>query len=120
MRRVLLAAGAVLLLSGPTFADEVTIEKKTITREEPDSGSTLSTVVVAPNPPPPPRAEVAPPAPGPDLTWVPGHWTWNTQGRDFVWLQGRYVEPPRAHAAWVPGHWVQRESGWVWEDGHWD
>lgn len=120
MRRVLLAASAVLVMAAPAFADEVTIEKKTITREEPQSGSTVSTVVVAPTPPPPPRAEAPPPPPGPAVVWTAGHWSWNPDTHTYVWVAGRYLEPPRAHAAWVPGNWVKTADGWVWEEGRWD
>jgi hypothetical protein len=120
MRRALLAAGAALIFAGPALADSVTIEKKTITREEPASGSTVSTVVVAPNPPPPPRAEVPPPPPGPAMVWMGGHWSWNPESHTYVWLTGKYAAPPREHAAWAPGHWAQRPDGWVWQEGRWD
>src|SRR5688572_14621195 len=125
MRRELLTAGAVLLLSVPAFAqDTTTIEKRTITkevtREAPESGSTVSTVVVAPNPPPPPRAEAPPPPPGPDMVWMPGHWSWTPAARNYAWVEGKYAAPPRPRAAWMPGRWVQRTEGWVWEDGRWN
>jgi hypothetical protein len=35
-------------------------------------------------------------------------------------VAGKYLEPPREHAAWAPGRWVQRPDGWVWQEGHWD
>ena len=121
MRRALITAGAVLILSAPAFADEVTIEKKTtITREVPESGSTISTVIVAPNPPPPIQAEVPPPAPGPEMVWMSGHWGWDPETRSYVWVGGEYAAPPRPRAAWMPGRWIQRPEGWVWEDGRWD
>ena len=41
MRRALLATAAVLVLSAPAFADDVKIEKQTITRENPDTGTTV-------------------------------------------------------------------------------
>ena len=121
MRRTLLTAGAVLLLTAPAFAQSsVTIEKKTITKDEPASGSTVSTVVVAPNPPPPPQAETPPPPPGPSVVWTPGHWSWNPAGHTYAWVAGKYLEPPRARAAWIPGRWAQRPEGWVWQEGRWD
>jgi hypothetical protein len=118
----LTAAVAALLVAAPALAQEVTIEKKetTITREVPESGSTVSTVVVAPNPPPELRVETPPPPPGPAMVWVGGNWRWNPETRDYVWAAGRYAEPPRPRAAWVPGHWVQRPDGWVFVDGRWD
>ena len=121
MKRTLLTAGAILILAAPAFAQSsVTIEKKTITKEVPESGSTVSTVVVAPTPPPPPRAEARPPAPGPEMVWTEGHWSWKPDARNYAWIEGKYVMPPRPHAAWMPGRWTQRTEGWVWEDGRWN
>jgi hypothetical protein len=124
MRRALLAAGAALVIAGPAFAaGDVTIEKETTTtttKELPESGSTVSTVIVAPDPPPPPRPEIAPPAPGPGLAWVPGHWSWGPDTHAYVWSPGEYREPPRAHGAWLPGAWISGHGGWVWEDGRWE
>jgi hypothetical protein len=123
MKRLLLTAGAVLVMAAPAFAADVTIEKRTTTTtttEEPKSGSTVSTVVIAPNPPPPPRAEAPPPPPGPAVVWVGGRWSWEPGARNYVWIPGKYLEPPRAHAAWVPGHWAKRAGGWVFEEGRWD
>ena len=121
MRHTLLTAGAVLLLTAPAFAQSsVTIEKKETITKVPESGSTVSTVVVAPNPPPPPQAETPPPPPGPTVVWTPGHWSWEPGARNHVWIAGKYLEPPRPRAAWIPGRWVQRPEGWVWQDGRWD
>ena len=120
MKRTLLTAGAILILAAPAFAQSTVIEKKTITKEVPESGSTVSTVVVAPNPPPPPRAEARPPAPGPEMVWTEGHWSWKPDAHNYVWLEGKYVAPPRPHAAWMPGRWTQRPEGWVWAEGRWD
>jgi hypothetical protein len=124
MKRALLAAAAALvsagIIAGPAFADEVTIEKKTTkARDIPESGSTVSTVIVAPDPPPPLRAEALPPSPGPDLVWIAGHWSWSPDMQNYVWTPGEYREPPRAHAAWLPGRWMQRHDGWVWDEGRW-
>lgn len=121
MKRALLTAGAILVLTAPAFAQSsVTIEKKTITKEVPESGSTVSTVVVAPNPPPPARVEVRPTPPAPEMVWMSGHWSWNPEASDYVWIDGKYAMPPRPRAAWMPGRWVQRSEGWVWEEGRWD
>jgi hypothetical protein len=120
MRRALLTAGAVLILSAPAFADEVTIEKKTITKTVPESGSTMSTEIIAPTPPPPVQVEVPPPPPAPGVAWVPGHWRWSPEAQRYVWLRGKFIEPPREHAEWVPGRFVERPDGWVWKEGRWD
>ena len=122
MKRALLTAGAVLILTAPAFAQSsVTIEKKTtITKEPAESGSTISTEIIAPNPPPAPQAEVPPPPPGPGVTWVSGHWSWSPDTHAYVWIKGKYLEPPRPRAAWIPGRFVQRPNGWIWEEGRWD
>ena len=123
MRRVLLATAAVIALSAPALADDVkiekqtitresptgtTVEKQTITREEPGEGSTVSTTIIAPKAPPALQVETPPPAPRPTEAWIPGHWRWEPGAANFVWVHGRYDEPPRPHAAWVAGRWVER------------
>lgn len=124
MRRALLAAGAVLIMAAPAFAESssVTIEKRSVTTERtvPEVGSTVTTTIIAPTPPPAPQAETPPPPPGPGVAWIPGHWAWEQAQTNYTWVHGRYAEPPRAHAAWVAGHWVPQAHGWIWEEGHWD
>jgi hypothetical protein len=124
MKRALVIAGAALIFAAPALADEVTVEKRTITKEvtqdAPESGSTVSTVIVAPNPPPPPRAEAPPPPPGPEMVWMTGHWSWDPATKTYHWVGGKYAEPPRPKAAWLPGHWAERPGGWVWVNGRWD
>ena len=121
MKRTLLTAGAVLILAAPAIAQTSTvIEKKTITKESPETGTTVSKVIIAPNPRPAPRAETPPPAPGPRVVWTPGHWSWNPDTHAYAWLTGKYLAPPREHAAWVPGRWQHRGDGWMWEEGRWD
>ena len=77
--------------------------------------------VVIPVGPPEPRAEPVPPPPrhyrADHVVWQPGHWRWN--GRDYVWVSGRYVEIPRHRHGWDAGHWERRPGGWVWFDGRW-
>src|SRR5690348_8269275 len=111
MRGLLVAAGAVLLFTAPAFAQTsttTTIEKRTTTTEmpAPSAGSTVSTTIIAPTPPPAPRVETLPPPPGPRMVWVPGHCCWERD--QYVWLDGRYMEPPREHAAWTAGRWVEQ------------
>jgi hypothetical protein len=128
MKRALPTAGAALLLSAPVsapaFADQLTIiTQPGITNPgdspavNPDmnSGSTVSSVVIAPSAPP------APPVP-PDTTavWMPGHWVWQGQRQAYTWSDGKYDEPPLVRASWVPGHWTQGPEGWFWDEGHWN
>jgi hypothetical protein len=74
-------------------------------------------VVVTIPAPPPPRAEYQPPPPTERAVWDPGHWNWN--GRDYVWVGGRYIERPNVAMRWEPGHWIQQGGTWAWVDGSW-
>jgi hypothetical protein len=57
--------------------------------------------------PPPLQQEAVPPPPGAAMVWTPGYWNW--AGR-WVWVPGRYVARPYAHAVWVPGQWRPRHG----------
>jgi hypothetical protein len=65
-------------------------------------------------------SEERPAPPGPNVVWVGGNWRWAPAEHNYLWMPGKYAEPPRAHAAWVPGRWIKRGDGWVFEDGRWD
>ncbi len=56
-------------------------------------------------------------APSPRHVWVDEDW--EMRGGQYVFVGGRWAEPPRPRAVWVPGHWRQRPRGWVWVPGHW-
>jgi hypothetical protein len=68
--------------------------------------------------PPAPVVETRVVAPGPGYIWAPGYHRWDHHA--YVWVPGRWVRPPRAHAAWVPAHWVHEgHHGWYLVNGHW-
>jgi hypothetical protein len=69
--------------------------------------------------PPAPIVETVPPPPPEHADWVwhGGYHRWD--GTGYVWVPGRFEEPPRRGAVWVPGHWDHRGGGWVWREGHW-
>lgn len=86
--------------------------------------------------PPPPRVEIITARPGPDYTWIRGHWSWG--GNDYVWAAGRWDRPVRPTARedrrdagrghddrgsrparWQEGRWQHVRGGWVWQPGHW-
>jgi hypothetical protein len=73
--------------------------------------------IVAPQPPPADLLEDAPPLPGPQVLWKPGHWRWFTQA--WSWTGGEYIERPYPGADWIPGHWAPHPDGWLWVEGHW-
>jgi hypothetical protein len=74
--------------------------------------------MVAPQAPPPLRTEPFVPAPGPDYTWIDGHWNW-IDGH-YVWKSGHWaVRRPGYH--WVPPGWALGTDGrWHQQDGHWE
>ncbi len=49
--------------------------------------------------------------------WVPGYWTY--RDARWVWIPGRWANPPSTGSHWVPGHWDYTNRGWVWTPGHW-
>lgn len=52
------------------------------------------------------------------MSWQLGHWAWS--GTNRTWVEGQYVERPRATAVWEPGHWSQQPGGgYVWVDERW-
>jgi hypothetical protein len=71
-------------------------------------------------PPPAMRAEIVPVLPPERVAvehWQPGHWRWN--GREYVWVEGRYAARPRPQAVWMAPRWDRRGSGWVYVEGRW-
>jgi hypothetical protein len=76
-------------------------------------------VVVRIGPPPPRPVEVIPPVPHehPNWAWHAGYHRWD--GHGYVWVPGRFEEPPYRGARWVDGHWAHRGGGYVWIEGHW-
>jgi hypothetical protein len=52
------------------------------------------------------------------MVWVPGHWSWEHD--QYVWVGGKYMEPPPERAAWVAGRWVEQPNGYGWVEGRWD
>ena len=73
--------------------------------------------VVAAYGPPPPRYGVVGVAPGPGYIWTEGYW--NLSGGQWAWAPGRWVRPPRAHAAWVAPEWRHEGRGYRFYRGHW-
>jgi hypothetical protein len=49
--------------------------------------------------------------------WVPGYHRWD--GRRYVWVSGRYMQPPRPGAVWMAGAWRPERGGYVWHNGYW-
>ena len=67
--------------------------------------------------PPPLVVEHVAVAPRANVVWVPGYHRWN--GASYVWVSGRWAQPPRRHARWVEGRWVHERRGYYWSEGRW-
>ena len=70
----------------------------------------------APTNPPAAKAETKGKAPSAGAVWVAGFWDLrgdpNSAARaGWVWLPGRWIDPPVPHARWDPGHWIP--AHWV-------
>jgi hypothetical protein len=55
--------------------------------------------------------------PGPRHVWIDEDW--EPRNGAYVFIGGRWVEPPQPGGTWMPGHWRHRRHGWVWIPGHW-
>jgi hypothetical protein len=69
-------------------------------------------------PPPPIRYEVRPPMPAEGYAWVDGYW--GDRGGRYVWVPGRWQQPPYAGAYWTHPHYDHYQQGWQVHEGHWD
>ncbi len=54
-----------------------------------------------------------------DFSWIPGYWSWDAEGKEFVWVSGIWrIAPPGRN--WLPGRWQKAEDGWQWSPGYWE
>ena len=68
-------------------------------------------------PPPPPRYAVFGVAPAPGYVWTNGFW--DLRGSRWVWVDGRWVRPPRGRTVWVPNEWRQEHGRYRMQRGYW-
>ncbi|HEX3147542.1 MAG TPA: hypothetical protein VHR66_05625 [Gemmataceae bacterium] len=75
---------------------------------------------IAPKEPPKPIEELPPDQQpeGDNVQWIPGYWSWDDEGSDYVWVSGLWRMAPANHR-WLPGHWQQIDKGWQWAAGFW-
>jgi hypothetical protein len=66
---------------------------------------------------PPPVRVVEVPAPRMGYVWAPGYWNWN--GREHVWVEGRWIGERRGQHG-VPEDWVEHNGNWRLAQGHWE
>jgi hypothetical protein len=82
------------------------------------SGCAMNGAVLVRTAPPPPRYALVGAAPGPGYVWTAGYWDW--RGANWVWVEGRWMRPPRPHAVWVGARWTEARPGrWAFQRGHW-
>jgi hypothetical protein len=55
---------------------------------------------------------------GADVRWLPGYWSWDDEGQDYLWVSGFWRDIPPGQR-WVPGAWQEVEGGWQWSPGFW-
>lgn len=71
----------------------------------------------------PPRARntvVVGRAPRRGMVWRAGYWGPARRGRrQFVWMPGRWVMPPRTGAVWVSPRWRRSRGGYTFVAGRW-
>jgi hypothetical protein len=86
----------ILMVAGASLG--VGAASAQVLRQQPPAGMThFRTVAGSPETVTlPPSGEVAPPRPGPDYLWVPGHWAWRGRDLGYVWMPGRWVLPARS------------------------
>jgi len=68
--------------------------------------------------PPPLRYEQRGPMPGPGYMWTDGYW--GNQGGRYVWVGGRWQQPPYEGAYWNHPHYDHYQQGWQYHEGRWD
>jgi WXXGXW repeat (2 copies) len=56
-------------------------------------------------------------APSPRHVWIDEEW--EPRSGSYVFVGGRWAEPPHPHFRWVPGHWKATRHGDIWVPGHW-
>jgi hypothetical protein len=61
--------------------------------------------------------DTPPPAPGPDVFFVPGHYA-PAVGDRLVWTPGFWARV-QAGWEWIPARWIQRANGWDFREGRW-
>jgi hypothetical protein len=79
-------------------------------------GAVRATVFV-PGPPPAEIRETVVASPGPGYVWIRGHHQWD--GGRYLWVAGRWEQPPHRHAKWKSGRWQHNHQGWYWIEGRW-
>jgi len=74
-------------------------------------------VIIKAAPPPPVSVAVVGRAPSSQYIWIPGYYK-GTGGR-YVWVGGRWMQPPHRGMVWVAPAWRRGSNGYVFVAGRW-
>jgi hypothetical protein len=87
---------------------------------EPTAVETSTPPIVSKEPPAPVDEKVPDKKPSNgDFSWIPGYWSWDETGKEYVWTSGVWrIAPPGRN--WIPGSWHKVEDGWQWSPGYWE
>lgn len=70
-----------------------------------------------PAPPPLQGGDVMTAAPTPNAIWVPGYWSYD--GRGYNWMAGKWEIPPPTARTYVAAHWQYRDGTYVFMQPYW-
>lgn len=109
------APPVVVQRPAPVVVTPAPAQTTVIERDRPIGGTYGKTVIVR-EAPPAARIERRPRAPGPNQVWIAGYWVYD--GRQYVWVPGRYAAA-RTGQVWVAPRWTKQDYGYVFVDGYW-
>jgi hypothetical protein len=84
-----------------------------------DHGTYASVSTAVDVAPPAPIVETPPPAPYAGATWTAGYWDWHAPQRRYIWVGGRWSQPPRPGVVYQPPTWHHDGRGYVRQPGRW-
>jgi hypothetical protein len=56
-------------------------------------------------------------APGPGYVWTDGYY--DLRDGNWIWIDGRWVRPPRPRAVWIRPYWEPHRRGYRFHRGRW-
>ena len=129
----LLAVVPALALCSPAFAEPqlaaaappgMTQAPPVAVHTDPATGAVVETITLPPGTHTPPNGEgggAVEMVSTPPFEWVSGHYNWDPDENQYVWMVGQYLQLPRQHARWIAGNWRTQPNGLnVWAAGHFE
>lgn len=111
-----LIGGAAGAIAGGTIGNSVDNQRGTLYRSEQEATTTVVTQQPPPPPPPPREEYVMQPGP-PGAVWIPGYYSYNGYG--YEWVQGHWEMGPPGYRYYVAPHWAWRRGNYVYIRGYW-